>query len=150
MTACRALALVAALALAGSAPAALAQSRPAPQRPPVKAPEKEKEPAPTPDLPTPYDHDLMRLSEIVGALAFLRELCASPDAPEWKARMAAILDSEGTVPGHKERLAGAYNRGFRGYALTYRVCTPAAVEASARFIGEGQRLSQSLAGRFGG
>lgn len=147
-----ALALVAVFALAGSAPAALAQGRPAPQRPPARAPEKEKEkePAPPPDLPTPYDRDLMRLSEIVGALAFLRELCASPDAPEWKARMGAILDSEGTTPGRKERLAGAYNRGFRGYALTYRVCTPAAVEASARFIGEGERLSQSLAGRFGG
>jgi uncharacterized protein (TIGR02301 family) len=139
-----------ALALALAAPPALGQSRTAAPRAAPKPPEKEAAPAPPPDLPTPYDRDLMRLSEIVGALAFLRELCASPDAPEWKARMNALIEAEGTTPGRRERLAGAYNRGFRGYALTYRVCTPAAVEASSRFVAEGERLSQSLAGRFGG
>ncbi len=142
-------ALAGTLALAPP-PGVLAQSRPATPRPAAKPPEKEKEPALPPDLPTPYDRDLMRLSEIVGALAFLRGLCAGPDAAEWKVRMNALIETEGTTPGRRERLAGAYNRGFRGYALTYRICTPAAVEASSRFIAEGERLSQSLAGRFGG
>ena len=64
--------------------------------------------------------------------------------------MQALLESEGGTPGRRERLAGAYNRGYRGYALTYRACTPSATEASARFLKEGETLSRNLAGRYGG
>ncbi len=102
------------------------------------------------DVPAPYDRDLLRMSEIIGALAFLRNLCAAPDAADWPARMKALIDSEGVTPARRDRLAGAYNRGYRGYALTYRVCTPAAHEAAARYVAEGDRLSHALAGRFGG
>jgi uncharacterized protein (TIGR02301 family) len=135
-------------ALSAAAPlAALAQSR-APARPaPAQPAEPPKPPEPA---PPPYERDMLRLSEIIGALAFLRELCTNPDAPEWPRRMRALLDAEATSPGRRERYAGAYNRGYRGYALTYRVCTPSAVEASTRFIAEGDRLTRSLAGRYGG
>ncbi|WP_414468135.1 TIGR02301 family protein [Methylobacterium currus] len=141
-------AVILAACLAAAMPA-LAQTRPKPAAP--KTPEKEA-PAPPPpaDAPAPYDRDLLRLSEIIGALSFLRELCGNPDAPEWPARMKSLLDAEGTSPGRRDRLAGAYNRGYGGYAVTYRVCTPSAVEAATRFIAEGERLSVALAGRFGG
>ena len=120
-------------------------------RPAQKAPEKvEKEPAPPPDQPAPYDRDLMRLSEIIGSLAFLRGLCAAPDAAEWQARMKALIEAEGVTPNRRDRLAGAFNRGYRAYAVTYRICTPAAQEAVSRYVAEGERLSHALAGRFGG
>jgi uncharacterized protein (TIGR02301 family) len=120
-------------------------------KPPAKEAPKEqaKEAAPA-DAPAPYDRDLMRMAEVIGSLAFLRGLCASPDAAEWPARMKALIEAEGITPARRDRLAGAYNRGYRGYALTYRICTPAAHEAAARFLAEGERLSHGLAGRFGG
>ena len=132
---------------------ALAQSRGASPRQAARPPEKpaEKEPPPPAEPPpAPYDRDLARLSEIVGALAFLRGLCGAPDAAEWPARMKAIMETEGVTANRRERLAGAYNRGYRGYSLTYRICTPAADEAIRRYIAEGERLSQGIAGRFGG
>lgn len=130
---------------------ATAQQRSAPARSATKPQEKEKEPPPPAEPPpAPYDRDLLRLSEIVGALAFLRNLCTAPDAAEWPARMKAILETEGVTQSRRDRLAGAYNRGFRGYSLTYRVCTPAAGEAARRYIAEGERLSHAIAGRFGG
>ena len=142
--------LAALLALIPAAEA-FAQSRSSPARSAPKPAEKDKEPPPPAEPPpAPYDRDLMRLSEIVGALAFLRSLCAEPDAAEWPARMKAILDSEGVTPNRRDRLAGAYNRGFRGYSLTYRICTPAAGEAARRYLAEGERLSHAIAGRFGG
>jgi len=64
--------------------------------------------------------------------------------------LCRALLAEGITPARRDRLAGAYNRGYRSYALTYRVCTPAAHEAAARFLAEGERLSHALAGRFGG
>ena len=125
-----------------------AQQR-APAKPAAKPAEKEP-PPPPPEQPAPYDRDLMRLSEIVGSLAFLRGLCAASDAGEWPGRMKALIEAEGVTPGRRDRIAGAYNRGYRSYATTYRVCTPAAHEASDRFVAEGERLSHALAGRFGG
>lgn len=143
-------ALLCLLACVPLAPApGLAQQR-SPARAAPKPPEKEKELAPPPEQPAPYDRDLMRLAEIIGSLALLRGLCAAPDAGEWQNRMRALIDAEGVTPGRRDRLAGAFNRGYRSYAVTYRVCTPSAREAAARFVTEGERLSQSLAGRFGG
>ena len=88
--------------------------------------------------PAPYEKELLRLSEIIGSLAFLRSLCATPDATEWPQRMTALLDAEGTTPGRRERLAGAYNKGYQAFAMTYRVCTPSAAEASTRYVQGGR------------
>jgi uncharacterized protein (TIGR02301 family) len=118
-----------------------------PAEPTTKAPE----PAPAPESPAPpYEKALLRLSEILGSLAFLRTLCSAPDATEWQKRMQALLEAEGTTPGRRDRLAGAYNRGYRGYALTYRTCTASAAEATLRYLKEGEQLSRDLAGRYGG
>jgi uncharacterized protein (TIGR02301 family) len=107
-------------------------------------------PAPAEPPPPSYEAELLRLSEIVGALAFLRSLCQTPDAAEWPRRMQALLSAEGTTAGRRERLAGAYNRGYRGFSLTYRTCTDSAAEATARYLQEGDTLSRNLANRYGG
>ncbi|MBL8589143.1 MAG: TIGR02301 family protein [Methylobacteriaceae bacterium] len=137
-----ALTLAAALALA---PPALAQQRGrAPAAPPA-------EPAPAPEPPPPpYEPMLLRLSEIMGALAFLRDLCGERDGEVWRARMGKLLEAEATTEARKARLAGAYNRGYRGFELTYRVCTPAAETAIVRYLAEGQRLARDLSSRWGG
>lgn len=141
-----------ALVIAAPAPASAQQGRgQAPARGAPAAPAKPAEPPPAPEPPPPpYERELLRLSEIVGALAFLRPLCAAQDAGEWHTRMKTLLEAEGTTPARRERLAGAYNRGYRGYALTYRMCTASATEASARYLKEGETLSRTLAGRYGG
>jgi uncharacterized protein (TIGR02301 family) len=119
------------------------------------------QPAPPPATPAPppataeppaapYEKELLRLAEVIGSLAFLRTLCEAPDAAEWPRRMQALIETEGTTPGRRERLAGAYNRGYRGFSLTYRICTPSATEAIGRYIAEGETLSKNLAGRYGG
>jgi uncharacterized protein (TIGR02301 family) len=120
------------------------------QKPPAAPPQPEPPPPPPEPPPAPYERDLLRLAEVIGSLAFLRQLCTASDAAEWPRRMQALVETEGTTPGRKERLAGAYNRGYQGWALTYRVCTPAAREATGRYIKEGEAISRTLAGRFGG
>lgn len=141
--------------LVALAPAAEAQQgrggQPGRAAPAPASPQPAPPPPPPPEPPpAPYEKDLLRLAEVIGSLAFLRALCTASDAPEWPRRMQALLEAEGTTPGRKERLAGAYNRGYRGYALTYRVCTPSAAEATARYLKEGETLSRGIAGRFGG
>ncbi len=128
------------------------QRRPQQSAPQQQAPSQQQaEPAPVVEPPpAPYEKELLRLAEIMGSLAMLRPLCTAPDGKEWSRRMQVLLDTEGTTPGRKERLAGAYNKGYQAYALTYRVCTPAAQEASARFLQEGEQLARNITGRYGG
>ncbi len=117
--------------------------------PPVQRPESHREPAPADTALPPYEPQLDRLAELMGTLAYLRELCGKGDGADWRAQMSALLDAEATTPGRKERLAGAYNRGFRGYEATYRSCTPSAELIIARFLAEGDRLAKELSARFG-
>jgi uncharacterized protein (TIGR02301 family) len=133
------------------------QRRPQPpqsQRPAAgqqQPPQQQAEPAPAVEPPpAPYEKELLRLAEIMGSLALLRPLCSAPDSREWAQRMQVLLEAEGTTPGRRERLAGAYNKGYQAYALTYRVCTPSAQEASVRFLAEGEQLARNITGRYGG
>lgn len=112
-----------------------------PQPPPAAAPEPP---------PPPYEPQLLRLSEIMGALAYLRDLCGNRDGAEWNKKMSALIEAEAKTPSRRDRLAGAYNRGFRGYEVVHRSCTPAAELVIARYLDEGGRLARDIATRFGG
>ncbi|APF36959.1 TIGR02301 family protein [Chelatococcus daeguensis] len=101
------------------------------------------------ETPPPYDADMQRLARVLGVLTFIDGLCEEADAQQWRERMTDLLDAEGASPQRRERLAGAYNRGYRSYALTYRRCTDAARAARALHVAEGQRLTRTLATRFG-
>ncbi|MDR3463129.1 MAG: TIGR02301 family protein [Beijerinckiaceae bacterium] len=115
------------------------------------APAAWADPAPPPAVieTKPYDPSLMRLAEVLGALSYLRGLCGEKDAAAWHARMQALLDAEGTTPTRKDHLAGAFNSGLQGYALSYRTCTPNARVIIDRFLSEASRITKTLENRFG-
>jgi uncharacterized protein (TIGR02301 family) len=125
--------------------------RPAPQAAPKAEPSKiETQSAPPADEPPPpYEPELLRLSEILGALTYLRDVCGAADAESWRGRMQALLDAEAKTATRKEHLAGAYNRGFHGYEVSYRVCTPNAQVIIKRFLAEGEKIAHDVANRYG-
>ena len=119
-----------------AAPAA--NAAPAPAQPPAA------------DRPPPYEPQLLRLAEMMGALAYLRDLCGAGDGDKFRARMADLLGADGVSEARRGLLAGAYNRGFQDYRTTYRTCTPAANAIIARYLAETARLAADVAGRYGG
>ena len=132
--------------LAGSADAAETSAPKAAQAP-------QAQPAPPPpaaERPPPYEPQLLRLAEMSGALAYLRNLCGAGDGEKFRARMAELLEAEGVSEARRDLLAGAYNRGFRDYQTTYRICTPAAAAVIDRYLSETARLAAEVAGRYGG
>ena len=142
-------ALVWAALLAGAAAAQVSPELPvSPPLPPTQNPSGSG-PSSEEALP-PYEPQLERLATLMGTLAYLRDLCTKGDGAEWRSRMSALLESEAKTPTRRERLAGAYNRGFRGYEVNYRACTPSAELVIARSIEEGDRLTRELSSRFGG
>jgi uncharacterized protein (TIGR02301 family) len=92
----------------------------------------------------PYDERLMRLSEILGAIHYLRELCGSNDGQAWRDRMKELMDAEGSTALRRAKLTRSFNNGYRSYSRTYNNCTPSAQTAIARFLAEGAEIADAL------
>jgi uncharacterized protein (TIGR02301 family) len=97
----------------------------------------------TPDS-RPYDERLMRLSEILGAVHYLRELCGSTDGQAWRDRMKELMDAEGSTALRRAKLTRSFNNGYRSYSRTYNSCTPSAQTAINRFLTEGAEIAEAL------
>jgi uncharacterized protein (TIGR02301 family) len=111
-----------------------------------------KSPATAPEAegpPPPYEPELTRLAEILGALTYLDELCASNPSGVLRARMQALLEAEAKTAARKERLAGSYNRGFHDYARTYHLCTQNAQLVISRFLAEGGKIAHEVVNHYG-
>lgn len=126
---------------------ALAQGAAAPVKP-AAAPRPT--PAPTRSEAPPYEADMLRLAELMGALAYLRDLCRDGDGAAFRDRIGQLIAADPRPQEAKDQLAGAFNRGFDGYRLTYRVCTSNARTTIAAYLDETQRISRDLAAKYGG
>ncbi len=100
------------------------------------------------DAAAPFDADLQRFAEILGALHYLRGICGANDGPKWRNEMQALADAETPSGQRRARLIGGFNRGYQGYQQTYRTCTPAAGVAIRRFLDEGSKISRDLTARY--
>jgi uncharacterized protein (TIGR02301 family) len=98
--------------------------------------------------PAPFDGDLMRLAEILGALHYLRALCGSNEGQKWRGEMQALLEAEAPSGERRTRMVANFNRGYRGFQQTYRTCTPAAVVAVRRYLDEGAKISREITARY--
>lgn len=96
----------------------------------------------------PYDDKLLRISEILGAVHYLRELCGANEGQYWRDRMRELADAEGSSALRRARLTRAFNQGYRSYSRTYNTCSPSAQTAITRFMSEGTQLSEGLVKSF--
>jgi uncharacterized protein (TIGR02301 family) len=98
--------------------------------------------------PAPFDGELMRLAQILGALHYLRALCGANEGSKWRDQMQALLEAEAPSGERHDRLVGNFNRGFHSFQQTYRTCTPAATVAVRRYLDEGARISREITARY--
>jgi uncharacterized protein (TIGR02301 family) len=96
----------------------------------------------------PYEADMQRLAEILGALHYLRALCGANEGPTWRNEMQALVDAEAPGGDRRDRLIGSFNRGYRGFQQTYRTCTPAANLAIRRYLEEGAKIARDITARY--
>ena len=135
---------VAMLVLVAFAPAH-AQTKKTPAAP-SPAPAAEAAPAP---VTTPYDGQLARLSEIIGALHYLRPLCGAK-GEDWRSELQKVLDADAAAePARRERLTAAFNRGYRSFAAVHTACTATALKAEARYRAEAATLVAEITSRYG-
>lgn len=101
------------------------------------------------EVPPPYEGELSRIAEILGALHYLRPLCGAADKVRWRDEMQALITAEQPPPPRRDRMIASFNRSYNAYEQTYRTCTPSADLAIKRFVEEGARLSREIATKYG-
>jgi uncharacterized protein (TIGR02301 family) len=114
----------------------------------ASAQEASQTPPPAPTA-APYDDGLVRLSEILGSVHYLRDLCGASEGTLWRDQMQGIIDAEQADGERLARLVDGFNRGYGGFKAVYRTCTPAATLAVDRYMQEGARIARDIAARYG-
>ena len=95
----------------------------------------------------PYDDRLQRLSEILGSVHYLRNLCGER-SNEWREQMEGLLAVEKPEPNRRARLIAQFNKGYRGFDSVYTTCTPQALTAVERYMEEGKTLAADINSRY--
>jgi uncharacterized protein (TIGR02301 family) len=133
-----------ALAVTMIAPAHAQTETPAAETPAAEAP-PQTQVART--APAPYAEKLLRLSEILGSLHYLRNLCGESGS-RWREQMEALLATEKPEPDVRARYVANFNRGYRSFGM-HVTCNDSAYAAISRYMKEGEELSREVATRYG-
>jgi len=121
--------------------------QPKPVLPPQGQPQSAP-PVPPQVAAAPYDHDLARLAEILGALHFLRGICGSNEGQKWRTEAQALIDAEAPAGDRHDQMVASFNRGYRGFQQSYRSCTPAAGVVIHRYLEEGAHIAREITARY--
>ena len=95
-----------------------------------------------------YETDLQRLSEILGALHYLRGICGANEGQKWRNEVLALIEAEAPAGERRARMIASFNRGYRGFQQSYRTCTPAADFAIRRYLEEGAKIARDITARY--
>ena len=96
----------------------------------------------------PYEARLLRLSEIVGSVHYLRTLCLKTDEG-WRTKMEELIRLEATDPQRRARFVAAFNKGYRSFASVHRKCNSVAIEAEELYRRQGLELASEIIARYG-
>lgn len=99
--------------------------------------------------PTLYDADLLRLSEILGALSWLDGICGGADPGVWRRQMDALIGAQRMDSDDRRRYVDVFNRGHRTFAAVHRTCTAQTRFVIDTYFREGVAITARLEDRFG-
>ena len=98
--------------------------------------------------PAPFDGNLQRLAEIMGALHYLRGICGANEGLKWRNEVQALIEAEAPPGERRTRMIASFNRGYRGFQQSYRTCTPAADLVIRRYLEEGSKIAREVTARY--
>jgi uncharacterized protein (TIGR02301 family) len=92
-----------------------------------------------------YERNLLRLSEILGAIHHLRAICNANEGQLWRKKMVELLETEAPSPQRRTALVDRFNQGYRSHQLTFTTCTKKATSRVQKFVKEGATLATEIA-----
>jgi uncharacterized protein (TIGR02301 family) len=103
----------------------------------------------TPLTNVPYEKEILRLSQILGAMHYLNKICPANVNKNWRGSMGNIINNERASGKYRGKLTAYYNRGFKAYQITYKTCTDNAKHVINQYTNEGAELAKSIIIRYG-
>lgn len=97
----------------------------------------------------PYEIQILRLSEILGAIQAIDSLCGSEETPPWRGEMMALIQAETKTSDRRARFVDHFNRGFKSFSEVHRTCSDSARTIRGRYLREGAELARELVSRYG-
>ena len=95
----------------------------------------------------PYQPQMERLVNILGALYFLQPLCEI-SRNNWLDEAKELIALEKATKDREQRLYGSFNEGYQSFARIYTNCTPAAKNIMMLYLSEGKTLSKYIHTKF--
>lgn len=99
--------------------------------------------------PAPFQSELLRLSEILGAVTYLDGLCDTGEAEAWRAAMRDLIEAQRMSPEDRRRYVDFFNRGHRTFASVHRSCSERTRYVLGRYFAEGAAIAARIEDRFG-
>lgn len=96
----------------------------------------------------PYESQLKRLSELLGSIHYLAQLCDPNDNTIWRNQMEALLVAENPSAKRRVGLISEFNKGYRSLSGHYKSCNQTAEYLKQKFILEGAEISGTLRARY--
>ena len=93
---------------------------------------------------TRYESRLLELSEILGAMHYLQQICERYDTRVWRDQMITLMKVEKARGERKSRMTEAFNRGYSKNQDWFSSCTPGANVKVDQFTREGSTLTTWL------
>ncbi len=100
------------------------------------------------DVAKPYDAQLVRLAEIIGALHYLHSMCQLQPQVPWRARMQALIQAETPSRRRRSRMIASFNKSYETFRRMYHKCTPAAHTIIVRYLNEGASIALAVRQRY--
>ena len=91
-----------------------------------------------------YENKLLELSEILGSMHYLQQICETYDTQTWRSQMISLMRAEGASGDRKSRMTDAFNRGYSRQQDWFSSCTDGASVKVDQFTREGSALTTWL------
>ncbi len=95
-----------------------------------------------------YEAKLLRLSEILGSLSFLRDLCGDSDGPAWRAEMNVAACRGGAAAAAPDAAHRPLQPRLRDLQRRLPNLHAFGRLAISRYLSEGQSLASDVRGRY--
>src|SRR5258708_19746374 len=76
------------------------------------------------ETPAPFDGELERLAEFMGALHYLRAICGANEGQKWRNEMQALIDAEVPNAERRRNILPTFNLSYHPFPQTHPPSTP--------------------------
>ncbi|MGV8998316.1 MAG: TIGR02301 family protein [Parvibaculaceae bacterium] len=99
---------------------------------------------PAPARADTLDDGLTRLSQILGTIHHLRDICGANDGPLWRNKMIDMINAANLDPEKRQVLIAQFNDAYYDAQADFPNCSDEAAKRANRLFDEAERLASGL------